>query len=65
MAEQLQQIETFEKCSILFKFKKGEYFNRRNTFSILRIKLKFHCVQNVEPDIEIGQKEAFCKGLKL
>jgi len=29
--------ETFEKCSILVKFKEGENFNRRNTFSILRI----------------------------
>jgi hypothetical protein len=32
-------IETFEKCSILFKFKEGENFNHRNTFSILRIKI--------------------------
>ena len=55
--------ETFEKCSILFKFKKGDNFNHRNTFSILRIALKLHCVQNVEPDTEIGQKGAFCKGL--
>jgi hypothetical protein len=55
--------ETFEKCSILFKFKEGENFNHRNTLSILRIKLKLHCVQNVEPDTEIGQKRAFCKGL--
>jgi len=31
--------ETFEKWSILFKFKKGEKFNQRNTFSILRIKI--------------------------
>ena len=54
--------ETFEKCSILFKFKEGENFNHRNTYSILRIKLKLHCVQNVEPDTEIGQKGAFCKG---
>jgi len=29
--------ETFEKCSILFKFKEGENFNHRNTLSILRI----------------------------
>jgi len=57
-------LETFEKCSILFKFKEGENFNHRNTFSILRIKLKLHCVQNVEPDTEIGQKGAFCKDLK-
>jgi hypothetical protein len=35
----------------LFKFKEGENFNHRNTLSILRIKLKLHCVQNVEPDI--------------
>ncbi len=41
----------------------GGNFNHRNTFSILRIKLKLHCVQNVEPDTEIGQKGAFCKGL--
>ena len=31
--------ETFEKCSILFKFKEGEDFNRRNTYSILRIEI--------------------------
>jgi len=40
--------ETFGKCSILFKVKpvwalpadrKGENFNRRNTLSILRIKI--------------------------
>jgi hypothetical protein len=31
--------ETFEKCSILFKFKEGEDFNRRNTSSILRIEI--------------------------
>jgi hypothetical protein len=37
--------------------------NHRNTFSILRIKLKLHFVQNVEPDTEIGQKGAFYKGL--
>jgi hypothetical protein len=48
-----------------FKFKEGENFNHRNTLSILRIALKLHFVQNVEPDTEIGQKRAFCKGLKL
>jgi hypothetical protein len=47
-----------------FKFKEGENFNHRNTFSILRIALKLHFVQNVEPDTEIGQKGAFCKGLE-
>ena len=33
------EIETFEKCSILFKVKEGENFNHRNTLSILRIKI--------------------------
>ncbi|MCG2759393.1 MAG: hypothetical protein L6263_13325 [Desulfobacteraceae bacterium] len=32
-------IETFEKCSVLFKFKEGENFNRRNMLNILRIKI--------------------------
>jgi hypothetical protein len=35
-------IETFEKCFPLlagFKFKEDENFNRRNTLSILRIKI--------------------------
>jgi len=49
----------------LFKAKKGENFNHRNTLSISRIELKLHFVQNVEPDAGIGQKGAFCKGLKL
>ncbi len=40
-----------------------ENFNHRNTFSILRIKLKLHFVQNVESDTEIGRKRVFCKGL--
>jgi len=31
--------ETFEKCSISFKFKEGDNFNHRNTLSILRIKI--------------------------
>jgi len=31
--------ETFEKCSILVKFKEGENFNHRNTLSILRIEI--------------------------
>lgn len=31
--------ETFEKCSISFKFKEGENFNQRNTQSISRIKI--------------------------
>ncbi len=48
-----------------FKFKEGENFNHRNKLSILRIALKLHFVQNVEPDTEIGQKGAFCKGLYM
>jgi len=31
--------EAFEKCSILFEFKEGENFNRRNILNILRIKI--------------------------
>ncbi len=84
--------ETFEKCSILFKFKppaRGAYAPEgkanpppnfggllprtifrtygagTNTYSILRIKLKLLCEQNVELDTEIGQKGAFCKCLNL
>jgi len=56
--------ETFEKCSILFKFKEGENFNHRNTLSILRIALKLHCVQNVESDIPLlagGKRGRFSK----
>ncbi len=45
-----KEYETFEKCSFLFKFKKGENFNRpstiyrtygvgRSTLSILRIEI--------------------------
>jgi len=33
------QLETFGKCSVLFKFKEGENFNHRNTLSISRIKI--------------------------
>jgi len=32
-------LETFEKCSILFKFKEGENFKYRNTLSISRLKI--------------------------
>jgi hypothetical protein len=31
--------EAFEKCSILFKFKEGDEFNRRHTLSVSRIKI--------------------------
>ncbi len=31
--------ETFEKRPVLFKVKKGEDFNRKNTLSILRIEI--------------------------
>jgi hypothetical protein len=33
------QIEAFARRSILFKFKEGENFNRRHTWSIPRIKI--------------------------
>jgi hypothetical protein len=67
--------ETVEKCQFLFKFKKGDNFNLpitiyrtygagRNTLSILRINPpKFGGGLKFEPDAEIGQKGAFCKGL--
>ena len=66
--------ETFEKCPISFKFKEDENFNHpsticrtygagRNTWSISRIALKLHFVQNFDSDAEIGRKGAFCKSL--
>jgi hypothetical protein len=62
----LLNIETFEKCSILFRFKEDENFNRRNTLSILRINPpKFGGGLKFESDAEIGQKGPFCKGLIL
>jgi hypothetical protein len=35
----LKDNETFEKCSILFKFKEGENFKRWNTLGISRLKI--------------------------
>jgi len=35
----VKSLETFEKRPLLVKFKEGENFNRRNTFSILRIEI--------------------------
>ena len=35
--QEIHKIETFEKCSFLFKFKEDENFNHRNTLSISRI----------------------------
>jgi len=35
----LSKKETFEKCSILVKFKEGENFDRMNILSILRIEI--------------------------
>jgi hypothetical protein len=51
--------EPVSKCSILSKVKEGENFNHRHTWSISRIELKLHFVQNVEPDAEIGEKGTF------
>jgi hypothetical protein len=39
ICEGMPQLETFEKCLFLFKFKEGDNFNHRNTFSIFRIKI--------------------------
>jgi hypothetical protein len=56
--------KTLTKCQYLFKFKEGENFSHRNTLSILRINPpKFGGGLKFEPDAEIGQKGAFCKGL--
>jgi hypothetical protein len=50
-----------------FKFKEGESATElwriihKNTWSILRIKLKLLCEQNVEPDTEIGKRGRFAK----
>ena len=57
--------ETFEKCSILFKFKEDDNFNRRNTLSILRIKLKLHCVQNLSLTQKLGKRGRFAKVSQL
>ena len=35
----VKRIETFEKCTILVKIKKGENFNHRNILNILRIEI--------------------------
>jgi len=35
------RFETFEKCSISFKFKEGENFNHRNTLNISVVKTSF------------------------
>jgi hypothetical protein len=58
------EYETFAKRRFLFKFKKGDNFNHRNTLSISRINPpKFGGGLKFEPDAEIEQKGAFCKGL--
>jgi len=38
-SKSLSQIETFEERPILAKYKEGDYFNHRNTFSISRIEI--------------------------
>ena len=55
--------ETFEKCSILFKFKEGENFKCRNTLSISRLKILGLTPTRSEALALFGQKGAFCKGL--
>jgi len=39
LSRKSERYETFEKCQFLFKFKKGDNFNHRNTLSISRIKI--------------------------
>ncbi len=58
------RIETFKERSILLKFKEGENFNHRNTLKYFEDSALLHFVPKFEPDAEIGQKEALCKGLE-
>jgi hypothetical protein len=51
-----QDAETFEKCSISFKFKEGDNFNHRNTLSISRIALKLDFVQNLSQTPKLGER---------
>jgi len=59
-------IETFEKCSFFFKFKSKIPDFERGKAKILTtgIHRVFRGLQ-FEPDAEIGQKGAFCKGLNI
>jgi len=50
------------KLENFFKFKEVANFNRRNTWSILRIALKLHCVPKFKPDTEIGKISSFRSG---
>jgi len=45
----------------LFKFKEGENINHRNTFSILRIKLKLLCEQNLSLTQKLDKRGRFAK----
>jgi len=47
----------------LAKYKEGDNFNHRNTWSISRIARKLHFVPKFEPDAVIGQKGELCKDL--
>ncbi len=38
--QMVKTLGCLEKLYFLFKYKAGEYFNRRNTYSILRIKMR-------------------------
>ena len=40
---------------------KANIFNHRNTLSILRIKLKLHCVQNLRLTQKLGKRGRFAK----
>jgi hypothetical protein len=55
------QYDTFEKCSISFKFKEGENFNHRNTLSISRIALKLDFVQKLSLTQKLGERGRFAK----
>ncbi len=57
-------LESFEKCSILFKVKsKIPDFEREKTKILTTGIHRVFRGLKFEPDAEIGQKGAFCKGL--
>jgi hypothetical protein len=54
-------METFEKWSVLPKFKAGENLNRRNTWSILRMSATLHFVSDLSPTQRLGKRGGFSK----
>jgi hypothetical protein len=61
----MRPLKNVQFCSSPRRAIRLRRINHRHTLSILRIELKLHFVQNVEPDAGIGQKGAFFKGFKI